>query len=123
MGEISAASGEQHRGIEQVNVAISQMDEVTQQNAALVEQASAATQSMASQAATLRELVSVFRLPGGQQANAMSAASTPAKTVAHAAVAVPRKTMSAASAKPLVAQLPNAEKTAASHAEADWETL
>ncbi|BDC42997.1 methyl-accepting chemotaxis protein [Paraburkholderia terrae] len=123
MGEISAASGEQHRGIEQVNVAISQMDEVTQQNAALVEQASAATQSMASQAATLRELVSVFRLPGGQQANAMSATSAPAKTVARAAVAAPRKPMNAASAKPLVAPLPNAEKTAASRAEADWETF
>ncbi|MFP3552447.1 methyl-accepting chemotaxis protein [Paraburkholderia sp. SIMBA_049] len=123
MGEISAASGEQHRGIEQVNVAISQMDEVTQQNAALVEQASAATQSMASQAATLRELVSVFRLPGGKQANAMSAASTPPKTVARAAVAAPRKAVNAASAKPPVAPLPNAEKTAASRAEVDWETF
>jgi methyl-accepting chemotaxis protein len=123
MGEISAASGEQHRGIEQVNVAISQMDEVTQQNAALVEQASAATQSMASQAATLRELVSVFRLPGGQQANAMSAASAPAKAVARAAVAEPRKTANAASAKPLVAQMPGAGKAAASRAEVDWETF
>ncbi|BCG02288.1 methyl-accepting chemotaxis protein (plasmid) [Paraburkholderia sp. PGU19] len=123
MGEISAASGEQHRGIEQVNVAISQMDEVTQQNAALVEQASAATQSMASQAATLRELVSVFRLPGGQQANAMSASPSSPKAVARAAVAVPRKTMNAASAKPRVAQLPNAEKAATSRAEADWETF
>jgi len=60
MGEISAASGEQHRGIEQVNIAISQMDEVTQQNAALVEEASAAAQSMAEQARSLREAVAVF---------------------------------------------------------------
>ncbi|WP_062917645.1 methyl-accepting chemotaxis protein [Paraburkholderia caribensis] len=123
MGEISAASGEQHRGIEQVNVAISQMDEVTQQNAALVEQASAATQSMASQAATLRELVSVFRLPGGQHANAMHAAPTPSQAVARAAVAAPRKTTDAASAKPLAAQFSNAEKTAASRAETDWATF
>ena len=62
MGEISAASGEQHTGIEQVNQAVMQMDEVTQQNAALVEEASAAAQSMAAQSGTLRELVSVFRI-------------------------------------------------------------
>jgi len=62
MGEISAASGEQHTGIEQVNQAVMQMDEVTQQNAALVEEASAAAQSMAAQSSTLRELVSVFRI-------------------------------------------------------------
>ncbi|CAE6749636.1 methyl-accepting chemotaxis protein [Paraburkholderia nemoris] len=64
MGEISAASGEQHTGIGQVNLAVMQMDQVTQQNAALVEEASAAAQSMATQSNTLRELVSVFRLPG-----------------------------------------------------------
>ncbi|SAK88897.1 methyl-accepting chemotaxis sensory transducer [Caballeronia pedi] len=64
MGEISAASSEQHTGIEQVNVAVSQMDEVTQQNAALVEQASAAAQSMAQQSSSLREVVSIFRLSG-----------------------------------------------------------
>jgi uncharacterized phage infection (PIP) family protein YhgE len=62
MGEISAASNEQHTGIEQVNQAVGQMDEVTQQNAALVEEASAAAQSMAAQSGTLRELVSVFRI-------------------------------------------------------------
>lgn len=67
MGEISAASGEQHTGIEQVNVAISQMDQVTQQNAALVEEASAAAQSMAAQSASLRELVAVFKLPSGHR--------------------------------------------------------
>lgn len=63
MGEIASASVEQHTGIEQVNQAVIQMDEVTQQNAALVEEASAAAQSMASQSSTLRELVSIFRLP------------------------------------------------------------
>jgi methyl-accepting chemotaxis protein len=63
MGEITSASIEQHTGIEQVNQAVMQMDEVTQQNAALVEEASAAAQSMAAQSSTLRELVAVFRLP------------------------------------------------------------
>jgi len=64
MGEITAASLEQHTGIEQVNIAVAQMDQVTQQNAALVEEASAAAQSMAAQSSTLREIVSIFRLGG-----------------------------------------------------------
>jgi methyl-accepting chemotaxis protein len=60
MGEISAASSEQSPGIEQVNRAVAQMDEVTQQNAALVEQAAAAAGSMADQAQQLKSAVSVF---------------------------------------------------------------
>ena len=66
MGEIAAASAEQADGIEQVNRAVSQMDEVTQQNAALVE-AAAAAGSMQDQAADLKRAVSAFRLPGGGQ--------------------------------------------------------
>lgn len=62
MNGISAASEEQRSGIEQVNLAVTQMDEVTQQNAALVEQASAAAQALAGQAASLRDAVAVFRL-------------------------------------------------------------
>ncbi|WP_186144514.1 methyl-accepting chemotaxis protein [Burkholderia gladioli] len=62
MGEIASASAEQSTGIEQVNVAVAQMDEVTQQNAALVEQATAAAQSMADQAESLRATVSIFRV-------------------------------------------------------------
>jgi methyl-accepting chemotaxis protein len=65
MAEISSASMEQQSGIGQVNIAVVQMDEVTQQNAALVEEVSAAAQSMAEQSATLRELMSVFSLPEG----------------------------------------------------------
>ena len=67
MGEIAAASAEQADGIEQVNRAVSQMDEVTQQNAALVEEAAAAAGSMQDQAADLTRAVSAFRLPGGGQ--------------------------------------------------------
>ena len=62
MSEITAASKEQSVGIEQVNQAIAQIDERTQQNAALVEQAAAASQTMQDQAETLAEAVSVFRL-------------------------------------------------------------
>ena len=64
MGEISAASTEQSQGIEQVNRAIAQMDETTQQNAALVEEAAAAAESLRDQAQGLAEAVSVFRLAG-----------------------------------------------------------
>lgn len=63
MAEISSASNEQSRGIEQVNQAVTQMDEVTQQNAALVEEASAASQSLKDQAISLRETVQRFRVP------------------------------------------------------------
>jgi methyl-accepting chemotaxis protein len=62
MADISAANEEQSSGIEQVNRAITQMDEATQQNAALVEEASSATESLKEQAARLAEAVAVFRL-------------------------------------------------------------
>jgi methyl-accepting chemotaxis protein len=62
MGEISAASNEQALGVAQVGEAIKQMDEVTQQNAALVEEMAAAASSLKNQAADLVDAVSVFRL-------------------------------------------------------------
>jgi methyl-accepting chemotaxis protein len=65
MGEIASAGREQEIGIEQINEAITQMDTVTQQNAALVEEAAAASASMQEQAAKLSKLVSVFRLDTG----------------------------------------------------------
>ncbi|WP_087721915.1 methyl-accepting chemotaxis protein [Pandoraea sp. PE-S2T-3] len=75
MGEISAASAEQSNGIEQVNRAVTQMDEVTQQNAALVEEAAAAAGALESQAHELRAAVSVFQTSGAGSASihAMSA--------------------------------------------------
>ena len=62
MGEMMAASAEQTDGIEQINQAIAQMDEVTQQNASLVEESAAAASAMQDQAHSLSKLVSVFRL-------------------------------------------------------------
>ena len=62
IAEIAAASREQSSGIEQVNRAVMQMDEVTQQNAALVEQATAASQAMAEQARDLNELMSRYQI-------------------------------------------------------------
>ncbi len=62
MAEISSASMEQSTGIDQVNNAVTQMDEVTQQNAALVEQAAASAESLLDQATQLSDVVSVFKL-------------------------------------------------------------
>ncbi|HLZ98059.1 MAG TPA: methyl-accepting chemotaxis protein [Steroidobacteraceae bacterium] len=64
MADISGASQQQSSGIEQVNIAITQMDDVTQQNAALVEQAAAAAESMEEQARNLAHAVAVFKLTG-----------------------------------------------------------
>ena len=87
MAEIAAASTEQRTGIEQVNQAVMQMDAVTQQNAALVEQASAAAQSMAAQSSGLRELVSVFRLDGGENTALASRRASPGQVPRDAHVA------------------------------------
>jgi methyl-accepting chemotaxis protein len=78
MAEITAASQEQSDGIEQVNQAIGQMDNVTQQNAALVEEAAAAAASMREQAASLAEAVSFFKIDG----LAVQAVAAPARAVA-----------------------------------------
>ena len=62
MGEISVASAEQSAGVSQVGLAVSKMDEATQQNASLVHQSTAATQSLKQQAQQLVDAVSVFKL-------------------------------------------------------------
>lgn len=79
MGEISAASSEQSTGIDQVNTAITSMDEATQQNSALVEEAAAAAESLVEQSSALMDTVNAFkvtsntnndrRAPGSQMRN------------------------------------------------------
>lgn len=75
VADIAAASQEQVTGIDQVNTAVTQMDHVTQQNAALVEEAAAAASSLETQAQRLQSAVSAFRLPSqaGLPALAMAA--------------------------------------------------
>jgi len=73
MSEITAASAEQEAGIGQINVAITQMDNVTQQNAALVEEAAAAAGSLQEQAAGLAEIVSIFKLDAAHVVQAAKA--------------------------------------------------
>ena len=79
MSEIAAASKEQGAGIEQVNQAITQMDTVTQQNAALVEEAAAAAEAMQGQAGTLTEVVSKFKLKNGNRGMWTASANPTAK--------------------------------------------
>ncbi|AZR22156.1 hypothetical protein XvhCFBP2543_15465 [Xanthomonas vasicola] len=80
MGEISAASQEQSAGIEQVKQTITHMDETTQQNAALVEEATAAARSMEEQAVQLTDAVAIFKIDAGQARRADTRAAAP---VAH----------------------------------------
>ncbi|WP_442797219.1 methyl-accepting chemotaxis protein [Pantoea vagans] len=77
--EITAASAEQARGIEQVGIAVTEMDGVTQQNASLVEESTSASQSLREQASLLLQSVSVFTL----------AAVSPPPVTRHAIVSVP----------------------------------
>ncbi|HSX92302.1 MAG TPA: methyl-accepting chemotaxis protein [Hydrogenophaga sp.] len=70
IGEIASASGEQAEGVNQINAAVSNLDQMTQQNAALVEESAAAASSMNDQAARLVEVVRMFRLDGGAASGA-----------------------------------------------------
>jgi methyl-accepting chemotaxis protein len=79
MQDIASASEEQIAGIEQINHAISQMDNVTQQNAALVEEAAAAAASLQEQAASQANVVSVFKLDDRATAMAIAAPPPPAR--------------------------------------------
>jgi methyl-accepting chemotaxis protein len=101
MSEITAASQEQSSGIDQINQAIMQMDDVTQQNAALVEEAAAAAQAMEDQAGKLVEVVSVFKLDGMH-----TAVTTPAKAVRRAMPVVKKAVV------PITATTRNAKRPA-----------
>ena len=92
VAEIAAASREQSSGIEQVNKAVMQMDDTTQQNAALVEQAAAASQAIVEQAQTLSEMIARYQV--GDEGNA---AFVPVKFESRSAAVTPDKERRAAS--------------------------
>jgi methyl-accepting chemotaxis protein-1 (serine sensor receptor) len=153
MGEIAAASEEQSSGIDQVARAVTQMDEVTQQNAALVEEAAAAASSLEDQAGKLRTAVAVFQLddsgykappgvapkravaPGRAAARKGSQAASPA--VSHSAPQLASQpasqraqvTSAAARAPAAQAAAPGtptrtpAKATASAGSDQDWETF
>jgi len=86
MSEIANASAEQSAGIAQVNTSIIEMDSMTQQNAALVEQAAAAAQSLQDQAGELARVVSIFKLEEGEEHHVPSQAPAAAPVVTTTAV-------------------------------------
>jgi methyl-accepting chemotaxis protein I, serine sensor receptor len=125
MGEISAASEEQSGGIEQVNRAVTQMDTVTQQNAALVEQAAAASASLGEQTRQLQSVLGAWRVsaaaarttsaPVSAPARAAKAASAPAhaaKPAAHVASTAAHSASAPALKRPVLASTPAAAPAA-----------
>ncbi|TFW26037.1 methyl-accepting chemotaxis protein [Duganella callida] len=124
MGEITSASSEQSVGIDQVNTAITQMDQVTQQNAALVEEAAAAATSMQEQAARLAEVAASFKLgqDGMHAALATPASAKAAKPALSAARPSRAATPPAKRTPPKLAAVPaRPRKPATVGADQDWE--
>ncbi len=119
VGEIAGASREQSAGIEQVNKAVVQLDEMTQQNAALVEQASAASQSMADQAKGLSQMMERYQVSAQAAAAAAAQASTSRGTSAAKKAAAPAGAPAARSAAPVKAVRKPAAK-AATGGNDDW---
>jgi methyl-accepting chemotaxis protein len=117
IGEISAAAREQSEGIAVVNGSVVQLDQMTQQNAALVEESAAAAESLREQSARMAEAISVFRLSGGAQrpgaakapgaAPAAAPKPTPALPKAGPKPA-PAKPAPKPAAKPMAAPVPKA---------------
>ncbi|MEW6761376.1 MAG: methyl-accepting chemotaxis protein [Pseudomonadota bacterium] len=135
MSEIANASAEQSAGIEQVNMSIIEMDSMTQQNAALVEEAAAAAQSLQDQASELSRVVSIFKLTEGEQYQAdtsapaatstavvvrPSAAKRPAPALKKPAAKKPAAAAAAASAQEDAAPAAKPKK-AATVASDEWE--
>jgi methyl-accepting chemotaxis protein len=139
IGEITASSSEQRDGIGQVNQAVANLDQMTQQNAALVEEASAAAAAMSEQARRLSQVVAVFNVGGSaaaapraaprQPAARPVAAATQAKAKAPAAAPQPPQVAKAASApqpKPAAAapaRIADARTPVAAGADDDWESF
>ena len=116
MGEIANASQEQSAGIAQVNLSIIEMDSMTQQNAALVEEAAAAAQSLQDQASELAHVVSIFKLVEGEQPQI--AAPSHSLALAPAAAAKPAPVKPAAARPALKKPVAAVRKPAAPAAEA-----
>jgi methyl-accepting chemotaxis protein len=110
IGEITSAALEQSSGIGQVNEAITQMDQVTQQNAALVEESAAAAASLKEQAGKLAEAVSVFKLAQGEARSVIAGAQSSARATRMASKAKPQAKRTAPAAAPAKAAAPEAGK-------------
>jgi methyl-accepting chemotaxis protein-2 (aspartate sensor receptor) len=136
IGEIASAATEQSEGINSVNTSVVQLDQMTQQNAALVEESAAAAESLKEQAQRLVEAVAVFRVSSQDAAPALKsttpkgvASPTPATKpmVAKATAPAPRQATSAPKASPAPvakpAPAPTPRPAPATTEEGDWETF
>jgi methyl-accepting chemotaxis protein len=124
MAEITHATQEQTGGIEQVNHAIGAMDQVTQQNAALVEESAAAAASMQDQAAKLAQVVGVFKLDRAHELalSAQQPASRPAVRTATATAPAPVQISAKPASKPAKARFAGKAQAKPVAAGADeWE--
>ncbi|CAN7338940.1 methyl-accepting chemotaxis protein [Pseudoduganella sp. LjRoot289] len=122
IGEIASASQEQLDGIEGINAAISEMDETTQRNAALVEQASAAAGAMREQALQLSGTVGVFTLAAGTATAEAGGARQGAQTASVSRM--PKRRALAGSRLPAVAVQPaKASRRTANGADDEWQEL
>jgi len=122
IGEITSAAAEQSDGIGQVNSAVIQLDQMTQQNAALVEQSAAAAESLKDQAVRLSDVMSIFRLDGLGTSASTTLAAKP-RNAAPARTAKPKS--DASTALRLVtpqAPTPHPVKPEASRTD-DWESF
>ena len=138
IGEITAASSEQSAGISQVNQAVGNLDQMTQQNAALVEESAAAAQSLREQAEHLAQVVSVFKVNGAAYTGvappvhvahkpapqAPRVPSAPAKTAMAGKPATQRIAQAAsAGTKPAPAKVKAPAPALAQGADEDWESF
>jgi hypothetical protein len=142
IGEITAAAGEQSDGIGQVNVAVNQLDQMTQQNAALVEESTAAAESLKDQANRLAQVVAVFRISAVSATPIAVAPSVAARSVPKPAPRIASKPTSVpAASKPSTvapkrpalalaaksasraAPAPSSKPVAASGDDGDWESF
>ncbi|OYO30384.1 methyl-accepting chemotaxis protein [Janthinobacterium sp. PC23-8] len=125
IAEIVSASHEQSTGIEQINEAVSAMDNVTQQNASLVEEAAAAAESLRDQADNLVRTVSVFQIPSAGARPTVKPAARPTLSNASKAGGLVKTPARASSAKPAPASnvlpLSQAKARKAAAAGGDWE--
>jgi methyl-accepting chemotaxis protein len=113
ISEIAAASAEQTTGIDQVNQAVTSMDEVTQQNAALVEEAAAAAESLLEQANQLSDVVGVFKVDGASNVKSSE------RRVAHSPMRSAQRPAQAT--KPMAKPAPKPQLAKTGTDDGDWE--
>ena len=124
IGEITSATLEQSGGIGQVNQAVTQLDHMTQQNAALVEQSAAAAASLHQQADRLSDAVAIFRLSRDEAASAIAQAQATARDSVPTRASVPAKDASPGVSRAKASDSPAAAPTSrarSNEAEGDWQ--